>query len=71
MFIYLNQLKGEDPVCIDVDNVSVYYPETIVMEDGKERRGTLINLYRGESWIVKQSIYDVHQMCQKAKRGEL
>lgn len=71
MFIYLNQVKGEDPVCIDVNNVRVYYPKTIVMEDGKEKRGTLIELYHGEAWIVKQSIYDVHQMCQKAKRGEL
>ncbi|AEZ66202.1 hypothetical protein EXT67_20745 [Pectobacterium atrosepticum] len=70
MFIYLNQLNGEDPICIDVANVREFYPEIIEVE-GKERRGTLVILYRGEPWIVKQSCCDVHQMCQKAKRGGL
>lgn len=70
MFVYLNQLNGEDPISIDVNNIREFHPETIEV-DGKERKGILVVLYRGDPWIVKQSFYDVHQMCQKAKRGEL
>lgn len=71
MFVYLNQLNGGDPICIDVANIREFHPEEIEAEDGEILRGTLIVLYRGDPWIVKQSCYDVHQMCQRAKRGEL
>lgn len=71
MFIYLNQLNGDAPICIDVNNVSHFHPETIQLESGQEMHGTLVNLYRGDPWIVRQSCYNVHVMCQKAKRGEL
>lgn len=71
MFIYLNQLNSEKPICIDVNNVALFHPETIELESGQEKTGTLITLYRGEQWIVRQSCYDVHIMCQAAKRGEL
>ena len=70
MFVYLNQLRSEDPICIDVSNIREFHPEMVKIED-KDRKGTLITLYRGDPWLVKQSCYDVYQMCQKAKRGEL
>lgn len=70
MFVYLNQLRSEDPICIDVANIREFHPEVVKIDD-QDRRGTLITMYRGDPWLVKQSCYDVHQMCQRAKRGEL
>lgn len=70
MFVYLNQLASEEAICIDVANIREFHPEIVEIE-GKDRKGTLITLYNGDPWIVKQSCYDVLQMCQKAKRGEL
>lgn len=70
MFVYLNQLASKEAICIDVANIREFHPEEVEVE-GESRKGTLITLYRGEPWIVKQSCYDVLQMCQKAKRGEL
>ena len=70
MFVYLNQLASEEPICLDVANIREFHPQVTEVE-GKDRKGTLITLHRGEPWIVKQSCYDVLQMCQKAKRGEL
>lgn len=70
MFVYLNQLASEEPIYLDVANIREFHPQVTEVE-GKDRKGTLITLYRGEPWIVKQSCYDVLQMCQKAKRGEL
>lgn len=70
MFIMLNQLRDEAPVSIDVNNIKDFMPETIDI-DGKERTGTLIELYRGEPWIVAQRHYEVHQAANNAKRGAL
>lgn len=70
MFVYLNQLASQEPICLDVANIREFHPEEVEIEGGS-RKGTLITLYRGEPWIVKQSCYDVLQLCQKAKRGEL
>lgn len=70
MFIFLNQLKSEDPICIDVANIREFHPETVKIEE-VERTGTLIILYRGESWLVKQPCYNVYELCQAAKLGGL
>lgn len=70
MFVYLNQLASQEPICLDVANIREFHPQVTQVE-GTDRKGTLITLYRGEPWIVKQSCYDVLQICQRAKRGEL
>lgn len=70
MFIFLNQLRSGEPVSIDVNNIKNFQPETIEI-DGNERDGTLIELYRGEPWIVSQRQYEVHQAANKAKAGVL
>lgn len=36
-----------------------------------ECTGTLVILYRGEPWLVKQQCYGVYELCQAAKRGDL
>lgn len=71
MFVFLNQLSSEEPICIDVANIREFYPEEVEVSDGNTRRGTLIIMYRSEPWIVKQSVNEVFHACQKAKRGEL
>lgn len=71
MFVYLNQLNGGDPICIDVANIREFHPEQIENEEGNVLKGTLIILYRGEPWIVRQSCYDTLQICQAAKKGTL
>lgn len=70
MFIFLNQLRSGEPVSIDVNNIKLFLPETVII-DGQERTGTLIELYRGDPWVVSQSQYDVHQVANKAKAGVL
>lgn len=70
MFIMLNQLRSGDPVCIDVNNIKIFMPETIEI-DGLEKDGTLIELYRGTPWIVSQRCYEVHQVANAAKKGTL
>lgn len=70
MFVFLNQLKSEDPVCIDVANIREFHPETVEIGE-VECTGTLVILYRGEPWLVKQQCYGVYELCQAAKRGDL
>lgn len=68
MFIMLNQLRSGDPVCIDVNNIKEFVQETIEIE-GKERTGTLIEFYRGTSWVVSQRCYEILVLANKAKAG--
>jgi|AGFT01.1.fsa_nt_gi hypothetical protein len=71
MFIMLNQLRSGDPVCIDVNNIKDFMPETIFIDE-VERTGTLIELYRGgDPWIVSQRCYEVIEVANKAKAGAL
>lgn len=70
MFIMLNQLRSGDPVCIDVNNIKDFMPETIDIDD-VERTGTLIELYRGTPWIVSQRCHEVMEVANKAKSGAL
>ncbi|AFH20982.1 hypothetical protein CL97_gp098 [Cronobacter phage CR9] len=71
MFVYLNQLRDDEVVCFDVDNIREFHPQEIEISEGNTKKGTAILLYHGDPWIVKQGVYTVYQMCQKAKRGEL
>lgn len=71
MFVLLNQLSSGDPIGIDVANIKEFHPEIIIAEGGEEKTGTAVHLYRGQSWIVRQDILDVHRMCQRAKKGEI
>lgn len=59
-FIYLNQLKSGDPVCISVNNVREFYPEQI--EDFVE--GSVVVLYKGEPWAVRQSTSEIMQKLE-------
>lgn len=69
MFVYLNQLRSGDIICIDVANIREFYPEEVEIEEGVPARGTLLILYRGDPWIVQQSCSEVLEACNKAKRG--
>lgn len=71
MFVFLNQLNGGNPVVEDVNNIREFYPGETTLESGASLNGTVLELYRGGTWIVSQTVREVYEVCQKAKRGEL
>lgn len=63
MFVLFNQLSDNKLVCFDVKNIKLFYPgvhETL-------GEGTVIELYRGEDWIVSQTMTEVHEACNGAR----
>lgn len=67
MLVFLNQLKEDDPVLIDAFNIKECVPDEMENSEGEVVRCTLIHLYKGDPWVVRQPVSEVHELVNKAR----
>lgn len=74
MFVILNTFRTKDLICIDVRDINYFVPDTVVspIVDEQHQMTVIYSYSKPDSpWYVRQTMGEVYEMCQKAKRSEL
>jgi len=65
MFILMTQASSGDPVVEDVKNIREFYPDEVQGDDGGFISGTVVNLYQGSPWFVREAVHALYEELNK------